>query len=64
MMTNTAAAIGAGACGICHDYVGNKSLDDLLVKLLSPIGLTEVIPEMLMDAFGAQSGCGIAFVGV
>lgn len=60
MMPNTPAAIGAGVVQYCGRGVTVEELDDF-AALLSPAGLVDQVPEGLMDAASAVSGCGPAF---
>ena len=60
MMPNTPAAIGAGVVQYCGQGVTAKDLD-AFAALLAPAGLVDPVPEGLIDAASAVSGCGPAF---
>ena len=60
IMPNTPAAIGAGVVQLCAAGVTQEELD-WAKTLLSGAGLVDEIPEALMDAASALSGCGPAF---
>ncbi len=61
IMPNTPAAIGQGV--ILYDQKGVSSDKlDIFLKALAPAGLLEALPEALIDAGSAVSGCGPAFV--
>ena len=60
IMPNTPAAIGAGVVQLCAADVTGEEKEELL-HLLSGAGLVDEIPESLMDAASAVSGCGPAF---
>ena len=60
MMPNTPAAIGAGVVQYCGRGVTVEELDDF-AALIAPAGLVDPVPESLMDAASAVSGCGPAF---
>ena len=60
MMPNTPAAIGAGVVQYCGQSVTVDELD-AFAALLAPAGLVDPVPEAMMDAAGAVSGCGPAF---
>jgi pyrroline-5-carboxylate reductase len=62
IMPNTPCAIGEGAMGFCASSECASEKADVLVKILENCGLVEKIDEKLMDALGAVSGCGPAFV--
>lgn len=61
MMPNTPAAIGAGMIQYCGKDVGTQDLSDF-VSLLSAAGSLDHLPEHLIDAASAVSGCGPAYV--
>ncbi len=61
IMPNTPAAIGAGVVQICSLGADEETLSEF-EALLRPAGLLERIPENLIDAAAAVSGCGPAFV--
>ena len=60
MMPNTPAAIGAGVIQYCGLGVTMEELDSF-AALLAPAGLVDPVPEGLIDAASALSGCGPAF---
>lgn len=60
MMPNTPAAIGAGVIQYCGLGVTMEELDSF-AALLAPAGLVDPVPEGLIDAASAVSGCGPAF---
>ena len=61
IMPNTPAAIGAGVVQYCGQLATVEELDDF-AALIAPAGLVDPVPESLMDAASAVSGCGPAFV--
>lgn len=61
MMPNTPAAIGVGMTQYCGLDVTEAELQ-AFADLLSCSGSLDAIPEKLMDAAAAVSGCGPAFV--
>lgn len=60
MMPNTPAAIGAGVVQYCGQGVTMDELDSF-AALIAPAGLVDPVPEGLIDAASAVSGCGPAF---
>lgn len=60
MMPNTPASIGAGVIQYCGLGVTMEELDGF-AALLAPAGLVDPVPEGLIDAASAVSGCGPAF---
>ena len=60
MMPNTPAAIGAGVVQYCGQGVTEDELDRF-AALIAPAGLVDRVPEGLIDAASAVSGCGPAF---
>lgn len=61
IMPNTPASIGKGM--IQYSTSGMTSEEELqFLRLMAPAGLLDAVPEGLMDAAGAVSGCGPAFV--
>ena len=60
MMPNTPAAIGAGVVQYCGLGATVEELDDF-AALIAPAGLVDPVPEGLIDAASAVSGCGPAF---
>ena len=61
IMPNTPAAVGKGVVQLCGLGVGQSEAEEFC-RLLAPAGLVDQVPEHLMDAAGALSGCGPAFV--
>jgi len=61
MMPNTPAAIGMGVVQYCGLDASEEELSDF-AQMLAPAGLVDAIPEHLIDAASAVSGCGPAFV--
>lgn len=61
MMPNTPAMIGCGVTQYCGLGATEEELS-AFAKLLAPSGLVDPIPEKLIDAAAAVSGCGPAFV--
>lgn len=61
MMPNTPAAIGKGVVQYCGLDASEKELAEF-AAMLAPAGLVDRIPENLIDAASAVSGCGPAFV--
>lgn len=61
MMPNTPAAIGAGMTQYCGLDVTKEEYADF-AALLSASGSLDLIPEGLIDAASAVSGCGPAYV--
>lgn len=61
IMPNTPAAIGKGVIPYCGELVTEQELADF-AALLQPAGLLDPLPEHLIDAASAVSGCGPAFV--
>jgi len=60
IMPNTPAAIGAGVVQYCGRAVTVEELDDF-ASLIAPAGLVDAVPEGLIDAASAVSGCGPAY---
>ena len=60
IMPNTPAAIGAGVVQYCGLGVTDEELDSF-AALIAPAGLVDPVPEGLIDAASALSGCGPAF---
>lgn len=61
MMPNTPAAIGAGMIQYCGLDATQDELDAFAL-LLSAAGTLDALPERLIDAASAVSGCGPAYV--
>ncbi len=60
IMPNTPIAIGKGVVQLCGLDVTEEEFGEL-EALLAPAGLVDRLPEELMDAASAVSGCGPAF---
>ena len=60
IMPNTPAAIGAGVVQYCGLGVTDEELDSF-AALIAPAGLVDPVPEGLIYAASALSGCGPAF---
>ncbi|MDO5135371.1 MAG: pyrroline-5-carboxylate reductase [Eubacteriales bacterium] len=62
LMPNTPAQVGEGMTGVCaNERVTPEEMQEIL-SITDSFGRTEVVPERLMDAVGAVSGCSPAFV--
>ena len=61
MMPNTPVALGAGMIQYCCDDVEPAQLQEWLAAM-QPAGRLDEVPETLIDAASAVSGCGPAFV--
>ena len=62
IMPNTPAAVGAGMILVCENEHVSENDKTLLNTALSFAGKLDPIPEALIDAASAVSGCGPAFV--
>lgn len=60
VMPNTPAAIGRGVLQFCGLDAAQEELEEFKT-LLAPAGLVDQVPENLIDAASAVSGCGPAF---
>ncbi len=60
LMPNTPAAVGAGVVQYCGLDASQERLD-AFAALLAPAGLVDPLPEHLIDAASALSGCGPAY---
>ena len=60
LMPNTPAAIGAGVVQYCGLGAAREELE-AFAALLAPAGLVDPVPEELIDAASAVSGCGPAY---
>lgn len=64
IMPNTPAKIGQGVILYdCNDRVLKEDVDEFL-KAMAPAGMVDHLPEKLIDAGSAVSGCGPAFVSL
>ena len=61
IMPNTPVAIGAGMVQMCSEGVTEAEQKDFCT-LLSGAGLIDTLPESLIDAASAVSGCGTAYM--
>lgn len=61
VMTNTPARYGCGTAAISFAPAVTKEQQDLVNKLIEPIGLTVTIPEKNMDIATSLIGSGPAF---
>ena len=61
IMPNTASAVGAGVMQVCALGVTDGELHDFKT-LMASAGLIDELPERLIDAASAVSGCGPAFL--
>ena len=61
MMPNTPVALGAGMIQYCYDDVEPEQLQEWL-RAMAPAGQLDEVPENLIDAASAVSGCGPAWV--
>ncbi len=61
IMPNTPAGAGAGVVQYCGLDASPEQLD-AFAALLAPAGLVDPLPENLIDAASALSGCGPAYV--
>lgn len=61
MMPNTPVGLGAGMILYCHDDVEPERLAEWLTAM-APAGKLDELPEHLIDAASAVSGCGPAWV--
>ena len=60
LIPNTPAAIGLGVVQVCGLDVTDGEMAEF-VDLMAPAGLVDQVPEGLIDAASAVSGCGPAF---
>ena len=61
MMPNTPVALGDGMIQYCYDDVEPEQLNEWL-SAMAPAGQLDEVPENLIDAASAVSGCGPAWV--
>ncbi|KAK6201564.1 delta 1-pyrroline-5-carboxylate reductase [Scheffersomyces amazonensis] len=61
VMTNTPARFGAGTAAIAFSKLAEEKYEDLVLKLISPVGEAFKIDEKNMDAATALIGSGPAF---
>lgn len=62
IMPNTPALVGEGVLAACRSAQVTQQEWDFAQKLLSCMGMTEEVPESLMDAITGVSGSAPAFV--
>lgn len=62
MMPNTPALVGEGMTGVCKNERVTEEDLKIICEITDSFGRTEVVPERLMDAVGAVSGCSPAYV--
>ena len=61
VMPNTPALIGEGMSVISPDAGIDKNTEDIVIEIFSCVGKVLILPEKLMDAVTAVSGCGPAY---
>lgn len=61
VMPNTPVLVGAGAAGIAHDENCLPSDIEAARAIFDAVGVSEIVPETMMDAVTALSGCGPAY---
>lgn len=61
IMPNTPASVGEGTVLYCTDGVTDEQTD-IFCDILKKAGMVDRLPEKLIDAASALSGCGPAFV--
>ncbi|MDR0889183.1 MAG: pyrroline-5-carboxylate reductase [Oscillospiraceae bacterium] len=61
IMPNTPAAVGCGMIVYCANQEVSEREVSAFLELLAPAGRLETLPEALIDAASAVSGCGPAF---
>lgn len=62
LMPNTPAMVNAGITAICPNEKVSKDELDKVVKICNSFGMSEIIPESMMDAFCAVAGSSPAYV--
>ena len=62
IMPNTPVAVGEGMILVCNNGAVSDSMLSEFIEILEYAGKIDVIPEELIDAGSALSGCGPAFV--
>ncbi len=62
VMPNTPALVGEGASAVVFNEKINSDEQQFILELLNTLGITCVVEEKLMDAVGAVSGSGPAYV--
>lgn len=62
MMPNTPAQVGEGMTGACKNERVTEEDEARIREITESFGRVEFVPERLMDAVGAVSGCSPAYV--
>ena len=62
LMPNTPAQVGEGMTGGCFNSRVTEEEKEEIRRITDSFGRTEFVPERLMDAVGAVSGCSPAYV--
>ena len=62
LMPNTPAQVEEGMTGVCINEKVTREDLQAICEITDSFGRTEVVPERLMDAVGAVSGCSPAYV--
>lgn len=62
IMPNTPVAIGCGTILYCHNELVTDKILNVFLADMKPCGMLDNIPENLIDAASALSGCGPAYV--
>lgn len=62
LMPNTPALVGEGMTGACINERVTQEDADRIREIAGSFGRVEFVPERLMDAVGAVSGCSPAFI--
>lgn len=62
MMPNTPAQVGEGMTGVCANEKVTEEELKLMCEITDSFGRTEVVPERMMEALSAVSGCSPAYV--
>lgn len=64
VMPNTAMKYGKGITGLCYEpHVKNTNENlQMIIKIMEQGGIVEIIPEKLMNSFGAIAGSGSAYL--
>lgn len=61
-MPNTPAMVGEGMTGVCFNEQVTQEEKEKIREITDSFGRTEFVPERLMDAVGAVSGCSPAYI--
>ncbi len=62
IMPNTPVSIGCGTILYCHNELVTDEMLNVFLLDMQPCGMLDRIPESLIDAASALSGCGPAYV--